>query len=111
MSGFVPLNAGYTVSMRSKRLNVLVLLAIALAGEALTCFFSRGYSHPETRAIEVSHEVRKSSFRSKFPFLVDLTTNCNVCSILPNLFLTYCLLENILFNFYVMITLGVPCCV
>ena len=74
MSGFVPLNAGYAVSMRSKRLNVLVLLALALAGEALTSIFSRGYSHPETRAIEVSHEARKPSFRSQLPFLVDLTT-------------------------------------
>ena len=30
MSGFVPLNAGYTVSVRRTRLNALVLLTLAL---------------------------------------------------------------------------------
>ena len=37
MFGFVPLNAGYTVytvSVRRTRLNVLVLLTLALAGES-----------------------------------------------------------------------------
>ena len=33
MFGFVPLNEGYTVSVRTARLNVLVLLTLALAGE------------------------------------------------------------------------------
>ena len=31
MSGFVPLNAGYTVSVRITRLSALVLLTLALA--------------------------------------------------------------------------------
>ena len=37
MSGFVPLNAGYAVSVRRARLNVLGLLTLALAGEVVKC--------------------------------------------------------------------------
>ena len=42
MSGFVPLIAGYTVSVRRTRLNVLVLLALAIAGESPTCILHEG---------------------------------------------------------------------
>ena len=42
MSGFVPLNAGYTVSVRRTRLNVLVLLTLAIAGESPTCILHEG---------------------------------------------------------------------
>ena len=37
VSGFVLLNAGYRVSARRTRLNFLVLLTLALAGESPTC--------------------------------------------------------------------------
>ena len=60
MSGFVPLDAGYTVSVRKTRLNVLVLLSLAIAGESLTCIFHEG-THTVTHAIEVSHAARKES--------------------------------------------------
>ena len=72
MSGFVPLNVGYTVSVSRARLNVLVLLTLALAGESPTCILPRGYPHRVTPAIEVSHAARKAEFRSK-NVLVDLT--------------------------------------
>ena len=39
MSGFVPLKAGYTVSVRKTSKNALVLLSLALAGESPTCIF------------------------------------------------------------------------
>ena len=42
MSGFVPLNVGCTVSVRRTRLNVLVLLTLALAGESPTCILHEG---------------------------------------------------------------------
>ena len=44
--GFVPLNAGYTVSVRRTRLNVLVLLTLALAGESPTCILHEGIHTP-----------------------------------------------------------------
>ena len=65
MSGFVPLNAGYTVSVRRTRSNVLVLLVLALAGESPTCILHEGilgYTHPVAHAIEVSHAACKAEF-------------------------------------------------
>ena len=46
MSGFVPLNAGYIVSVRRTRLNVLVLLILALVGESPTCILHEGTHTP-----------------------------------------------------------------
>ena len=46
LSGFVSLNAGYTVSVRRTRLNVLVLLTLALAGESPTCVLHEGMHTP-----------------------------------------------------------------
>ena len=60
MSRFVPLNAGYTVSVRRTRLNVLVLLTLAIAGESPTCILHED-THPVTRAIEVSHAACKET--------------------------------------------------
>ena len=59
MSGFVPLNAGYTVSVRRVRLNVLVLLTLAIAGESPTCILHQG-THTVTRAIEVTQAACKA---------------------------------------------------
>ena len=59
MSGFVPLTAGYTVFVRRTRLNVLVLLILALAGESPTCILHEGI-HPVTRAVKVSHAACKA---------------------------------------------------
>ena len=53
MSGFVPLNAGYTISVCRTRLDVLVLLTLVLSGEPPTCILHEG-THPVTRAIEVT---------------------------------------------------------
>ena len=61
MSGLVPLNAGYVVSMRRARLNVLVLLHPALAGESPTCILHEG-THPVTSAIGVSHTACRAKF-------------------------------------------------
>ena len=67
MSGFVLLNAGYTVSVHGTRLNALVLVTVVLAAESPTCILSRGYTHPVTGAIEVSHAaLAKLSFDQKF---------------------------------------------
>ena len=52
MPSSITLNAGHRVSVRRTRLNVLVLLTLALAGESPTCP-SREYKHPVTRAIEL----------------------------------------------------------
>ena len=60
MSDFVPRNAGYTVSVRRIRLDVLILLTLALAGESPTCILHEGI-HLVTRAIEVSHAACKES--------------------------------------------------
>ena len=46
MSRFVPLNAGYTVSVRTTRLVVSVLLTLALAGETPTCILHEGIHTP-----------------------------------------------------------------
>ena len=43
---FVPLNTGYTVSVRRTRLNILVLLTLALAGESPTCILHEGMHTP-----------------------------------------------------------------
>ena len=58
---FVPLNAGYMVSVRRTRLDVLGLLTLALAGESPTCILHEG-THPVTRAIEVSNAACKAKF-------------------------------------------------
>ena len=42
MSGFVPLDAVVKVSVRRTRLNVLVLLTLALAEESPTCLLREG---------------------------------------------------------------------
>ena len=74
MSSFVPLNAGYTVSVRRTRLNVLVLLTLALAGESSTCTLHEGIHIPQhTRSKYHTHtQLAKLSFDQK-NFLVDLT--------------------------------------
>ena len=54
MSGIVPLNAGYTVSVRRTRLNLIVLLILEIAEGGHRPVFHEG-THPVTRAIEVSH--------------------------------------------------------
>ena len=46
MSGFVPLDAGYTVSVRRTRLSVLVILTLALARESPTCILHEGIHTP-----------------------------------------------------------------
>ena len=53
----------YTVSVSKTRLNVLVLLTLAfnISREVTDLYPSRGYTHPVTRAIEVSHAARKPS--------------------------------------------------
>ena len=61
MFGFVLLNAGYTVSVRMTRLNVLVTLTLAFAGESPTDILHEGI-HPVTRAIEVPHAACKAEF-------------------------------------------------
>ena len=76
MSGFVPLDAGYTVSVGITRLNVLVLLTLALAGESPTCILHEG-THPVLRAIEVSHAACKAEFWS-IPFWSMIQLKC-VC--------------------------------
>ena len=54
-----PSMRNYTASVRRARLNVLVLLTLALlAGESPTYILHEG-THPVTRAIEVSHVARK----------------------------------------------------
>ena len=62
MSGFVPLNAGYTVPVRRTRLNallnVLVLLTLVLSGESPTLILHDD-THLVTRAIEVSRTRSK----------------------------------------------------
>ena len=60
-SACAPLNAGYTFSVRGTRLNVLVLLNLALAGKSPTCILREG-THPVTRAIDVSHAACKAEF-------------------------------------------------
>ena len=78
ISGFVPLNAGYTVSVRRTRLDVLILLTLALISRGVTDMYpSRGYTHPVTRAIEVSHAACKAEFGQK-SFLDDLTHTAQV---------------------------------
>ena len=42
----LPLNAGYAVSVRRTRLNVLVLLTPALAWESPTCILHEGMHTP-----------------------------------------------------------------
>ena len=50
--------------MRRTRLNVLVLLTLARAGESPTCILHEG-THPVTRRIEVLHAACKAKFWSK----------------------------------------------
>ena len=81
ISVFVPLNAGFGVSVRRTRLNVLVLLTLASAGESPTCVLHEDILFPPptpppaiTRAIDVSHvaSLQRHELRSK-SFLVNLT--------------------------------------
>ena len=44
LSDFAPLNAGYTVSVRRTRLNVLVLLTLAIAESHRPASFTRAYT-------------------------------------------------------------------
>ena len=46
MSGFAPLNAGYTVSVRRTRMNDLVLSTLARTGESPTCIFHESIHTP-----------------------------------------------------------------
>ena len=50
--------------MRRTRLNVLVLLTLARAGESPTCILHGG-THPVTRRIELLHAACKAKFWSK----------------------------------------------
>ena len=62
MSVFAPLNAGYTVSARRTRLNVLVPVDPGISRGVTDLYHSRGYTHPATHAIEVSHAACKYEF-------------------------------------------------
>ena len=42
MSGFVPVNAGYTVSVRRTRMTVFVLLTMVFAGDSPICILHQG---------------------------------------------------------------------
>ena len=57
MSGFVPLDAGYTVSVRGTILSVLVLLTLALAGESPTCILHEGTPR-NTRDRSTTHSLQ-----------------------------------------------------
>ena len=69
MSGFVPLNAGYTVSVRRTKLNVLVLLTLALAGESPTCILHEGI-HTQLAKLSLIKILigRSHSWRACFHF-------------------------------------------
>ena len=71
MSGFVPLNAGYTVAVRRTRLKVLILLTLAVGGESPTGIL---HEDPVTRKIEVppTYAACKAEFDQK-TLLADLT--------------------------------------
>ena len=62
MSGFVSLNARYTIFLARTRFDVLILLTLALSGELPTCILQRVHTPPVTRTIEVSHEACKTEF-------------------------------------------------
>ena len=59
MSAFVPLNAGYTVSARSTRLNVLVLLTPALARESPTSVLHEGIRTPYHARLKYHTQLAK----------------------------------------------------
>ena len=60
MSDFVPLGAGCIVPEHRTRLNVLILMTLALISRGVTYQYpSRGYTHPVTHAIELSHAACK----------------------------------------------------
>ena len=67
MSGFVPLNAGYTVSVCRTRLNVLVLSTLALAWESSNCILHEGTHTPEHLRSKYHTQLAKLSFDQK-PF-------------------------------------------
>ena len=69
-----PPHAGNTVSVRTTKLNVLVLLTLAKAGESPTCILHER-THPVIYAIEVSHAACKAEFFIIKTFLVDLTAD------------------------------------
>ena len=69
VSGFVPRNAGYTVSVRRIRLDVLVLLTLALVGESPTCILHEGIHTCNTRDRSITRSLqRKLSFDQNFFF-------------------------------------------
>ena len=72
MSGFVPLNAGYTVSVCRTRLDMVVLLTLALAGSHRPVSFTRVYTPRSTRDRSITRSLQ-SSFLIKKAFSVDLT--------------------------------------
>ena len=66
MSGFVPLNADYTVGLYSFRAQIKVGRRSpadpGISWGVTDLYPSRGYTHPATRAIEVSHTACKAEF-------------------------------------------------
>ena len=64
----VALNAGYTVSVRRTRLNVLVLLTLALAGESPTCTLHEGIHIPYHARSKYHTQLAKLSFDLKKTF-------------------------------------------
>ena len=76
MSRFVPLNAGCIVSVRRTRLNVLVLLTLALAGESPTCILYEIHT-PQHKRSKYHTQLAKLSFDQKSS-LVGLTHSSRV---------------------------------
>ena len=68
MSGFVPLNAGYTVSVRGTRLNVVVLLTLELARESPTCILHEGIYTPYHARSKYHTQLAKMSLDCKKTF-------------------------------------------
>ena len=73
--GFVPLNAGDTVSGRRTRLNVLVLLTLALARESPTCILHEGVHTPQHAESRYHTQLAKLSFDDKKFCLISQLTN------------------------------------
>ena len=62
MCDFVPLNAGYTVSRAQDTTARLIPVEPGIGRGVTDLYPSRGYTHPVTRAIEVSHAACKAEF-------------------------------------------------
>ena len=62
MSGFAPLDAGYTVSVRRTRLDVLVFLTLALAGGSPTYILYEGMHTPQHARSKYHTQLAKLSF-------------------------------------------------